>query len=194
MRLQDFNIKVRLFDGQDWQLEASSSPQSSPQDLPAICRVHHQVRLARPPRPSMELLVSQLRIDFSSLLPEHEETFRLVVAANDIEILDHVPTSTWRKFLAPMKSSTGQLPRESQSEMLRIELTQIRPFPTSPSREYRLKFSLLPIRLFVDQDALNFLIDFFLGDAQQDPLEPPEPTHPSTGDDVFFRKLFCLLG
>ncbi|KAJ9050559.1 autophagy- protein 2 [Entomophthora muscae] len=187
IRLHDFNLEIKLFDGQDWRLEASSSPQSSPQDSPAICRVHHQVSLSRPSQPSMELAVSQLRIDFSDMLPESEERFRLVFAANDIEILDYIPTSTWRKFLAPMKSSSGKLPRESQSEMLHVELTQIKPFPKSSSCEYRLKFSLLPIRLFVDQDALNFLIDFFLGDTQVDPLEPPESPPSDSSDDIYFQ-------
>jgi hypothetical protein len=70
--------------------------------------------------------------------------------------------------------------------MVHLELTSLRPIPDQ--QELRLKVKLLPIRLYVDQDALNFLVDFFtfdklilkstkLVDAPKDPKK----------DDTFFQ-------
>ncbi|KAI0224112.1 autophagy- protein 2 [Massospora cicadina] len=138
-------------------------------------KVEVNLRTASAPEPSMALLISQLRVDFDASPSKSDVTFRLVVAADEIQVLDYIPTSTWRKFLAPRK------PPPARSRPSRTPTCSVKPLC-----EYRLKFSLLPIRLFVDQDALNFLTDFFVGDVPLDPLQPPEPASVAN-DDIYFQ-------
>jgi len=112
-------------------------------------------------------------------VPNDNYVSRTFATIKDVEILDHVKTSTWRKFLTALRSDSRGNIRETGSNMVRIELCSVHPVPGNTSEETRLRVSyvtsltrvvtkvsliqakILPLRLHVDQDALDFLKKFF---------------------------------
>jgi autophagy-related protein 2 len=80
------------------------------------------------------------------------------VRVKKLEIFDHVPTSTWKKFVTYMQDA-GE--REHGANMVHIELLNVKPVADLSASEMVLKVTILPLRLHVDQDALDFLTRFF---------------------------------
>jgi autophagy-related protein 2 len=76
----------------------------------------------------------------------------------DFEIFDNVPTSTWRKFLTQLDDPGS---RELSKPMMHIELLNVRTLENFAASEIVLHVSVLPLRLHVDQDALDFITRFF---------------------------------
>ncbi|KAG8881224.1 autophagy- protein 2 [Tulasnella sp. 331] len=111
---------------------------------------------------------------------------RVLVDIRDLEILDHIKTSTWKKFLSEMKSDSKGNVRETGSNMARIELRMVRPSKTLDNEEARLKIKVLPIRLHVDQDALDFLKAFGSFSNPQAPVPSELPTAPPP-PEIFFQ-------
>ncbi|ERF73523.1 hypothetical protein EPUS_07728 [Endocarpon pusillum Z07020] len=80
------------------------------------------------------------------------------IRVKDLDIFDHVPTSTWKKFATYMRDA-GE--REACTSMIHIEILNVRPVPDLAATEMILKLTVLPLRLHVDQDALDFMSRFF---------------------------------
>lgn len=89
---------------------------------------------------------------------KYEVTNSIGLRIEDIDIYDNIPNSTWNKFLSYM-NSLGE--REIGTSMLKASITNVRPNPELCSTEAMIDISILPIRLHVDQDALDFFIRFF---------------------------------
>lgn len=89
--------------------------------------------------------------DDSSLLVD------LKVKVQDFEIIDNIPTSTWNKFVTFLRDS-GE--RELGVDMLNLSIGIIRPNKRLASQELILKVKVLPLKLHVDQDTLEFLVRF----------------------------------
>jgi autophagy-related protein 2 len=77
----------------------------------------------------------------------------------DFEIFDKVPTSTWRKFLTHMDNDPDT--REMAKPMFHIQLDNVKTLESHSASEIVLKVTVLPLRLHVDQDALDFITRFF---------------------------------
>ena len=60
----------------------------------------------------------------------------LDIRIQDLEIFDHVPTSTWKKFATYMHE-VGE--RESGSDMIRLEILNVKPVPNLAASEITLK-------------------------------------------------------
>lgn len=73
-----------------------------------------------------------------------------------IEIIDNVPTSTWKKFLTLLRHEQWPLDRP----MIRLNLTTYRPISCLMATELTLAVEVAPLRLHIDQDALDFLVKF----------------------------------
>eukprot|EP00931_Biecheleriopsis_adriatica_P087392 TRINITY_DN61874_c0_g1_i2.p1 TRINITY_DN61874_c0_g1~~TRINITY_DN61874_c0_g1_i2.p1 ORF type:complete len:2376 (-),score=522.53 TRINITY_DN61874_c0_g1_i2:53-7180(-) len=102
--------------------------------------------------------------------------WRLVVCAHDFAVLDNVPSSVFSKLLSYFEDE--QRPRPSQADMLYIRVDELVQLVVDPAQsrsadsstaaetaqvntpEYRVDVRLLPLRLTVDQDAVDFLADF----------------------------------
>lgn len=105
-----------------------------------------------------------------------------------IEILDHLRTSTWNKFLTdwPVTPDSALVETGSTSLTAALETYGI---PGAHSSESRLKVRICPLRFYVDQDTLGFLTGFFsarhlsgntAGDERQ-------ATPSTTPDQTFFQ-------
>ncbi|KEQ75910.1 hypothetical protein M436DRAFT_39489 [Aureobasidium namibiae CBS 147.97] len=92
------------------------------------------------------------------------------VRVTNFEIYDHVPTSTWKKFLTLHNDKKNM--REMMKPMIHLELLNVRPVPELVATEMTLRVSVLPLRLHVDQDALEFMTRFF--DFKDDSSKPAD--------------------
>ncbi|KAK6838971.1 Autophagy-related protein 2 [Aspergillus parasiticus] len=118
-----------------------------------------KLRLSRSKYHKMTFELKGICADLVVFPPGSGETqSSLDVRVNDLEIFDHVPTSTWKKFATYMHE-VGE--KESGTSMVHLEILTVRPVPELAASEIVLKATLLPLRLHVDQDALDFLCRFF---------------------------------
>ncbi|RAL07416.1 putative autophagy regulatory protein Atg2 [Aspergillus homomorphus CBS 101889] len=132
-----------------------------------------KLRLSRSKYHKMTFELKGVCADLVVFPPGLEETqSSLDVRVDDVEIFDHVPTSTWKKFATYMHEA-GE--KESGTSMLHLEILTVRPVPELAASEIVLKATLLPLRLHVDQDALDFICRFF--EFRDDTA--PTPTAPS---------------
>ncbi|KAG8893886.1 autophagy- protein 2, partial [Tulasnella sp. 403] len=150
----------------------------------------HRVRgrkLTRSKHSRIDVCLYGLEAEVDKLHPnESEGTSRTLVKVKDIEILDHIKTSTWKKFLTEIKSDSKGNIRETDSYMARVELKMVKPTQNLEQEEARLRMKLLPLRLHVDQDALDFLKAFGSFSAPQG--SPPPSTKPkSSSDETYFQ-------
>lgn len=103
-------------------------------------RVHGK-KLTRSKGPSIEFKFMGFNADVDQFHPDEILVSKTSVAIKDIEILDHIKTSTWRKFLTSLRSDSRGNVRETDSDMVKIELRGVRPVPGHPSEEARLRVS-----------------------------------------------------
>ncbi|WWC85245.1 uncharacterized protein L201_000107 [Kwoniella dendrophila CBS 6074] len=117
-------------------------------------------RLTRSKKPQIEISLSSLIANLDIYQPNESTASKVEIKIKEMEILDHIKTSTWKKFLMSMKSDSRGNVRETDADMVRIELKGIR-LEDGGEEELRLRTKILPVRLHVDQDALDFLKRFF---------------------------------
>ncbi|KAL9078261.1 MAG: hypothetical protein Q9157_002807 [Trypethelium eluteriae] len=103
------------------------------------------------------------------------------IKVKEFEIFDHVPTSTWKKF-ATYLHDAGE--REMGKPMIRIEVLTVKPVAELAASELVLKVNVLPLRLHVDQDALDFITRFFEFKAPSDNKAAPRKE-----DEVFLQRV-----
>ncbi|OQO01974.1 hypothetical protein B0A48_12447 [Cryoendolithus antarcticus] len=93
------------------------------------------------------------------------------VRLKNFEIYDLVPTSTWKKFLTRMPSDG---PRELSRPMVHINLLNVLTKPSLLMTEIVMHVAVQPLRLHVDQDALDFITRFLeFKDSNAPPPTPP---------------------
>ncbi|KAG0325386.1 autophagy- protein 2 [Dissophora globulifera] len=120
-------------------------------------------KLERSKTAMIEFNADKVRLDFEDYLPGVETASHLSVRVRQFEIIDNLKTSLWHKFLSHQRQdSHTATPRLTQSNMIRIDLDGVRPVVSASTVEHRLKLRILPLRLYIDQDALIFLIKFFV--------------------------------
>ncbi len=121
-------------------------------------------------RSASPILIFDLKgahLDWRNSAPDPTVASRLDVRVKDLTILDQLPSSTWRTFLTEMLPESIYQPIDPDSQMLRIRLDTFK--TASGSSEVELRAKLSPLRLHVDQDALDFLKVFFIFNASQEP-------------------------
>ncbi|KAK5678472.1 autophagy- protein 2 [Elasticomyces elasticus] len=98
----------------------------------------------------------------------------LELRVRDLDIFDNVPTSTWRKFLTSLDD--GAKLREMCKPMVHIDVSTVRTLQDLAASELIIHASVLPLRLHVDQDALDFIVRFFefKDDSASNSAEPAE--------------------
>ncbi|KAF2767004.1 hypothetical protein EJ03DRAFT_316599 [Teratosphaeria nubilosa] len=98
------------------------------------------------------------------------------VRVKDFEIYDNLSTSTWKKFLTSLDE--GVKDREMAKPMVHLEIANVKTLQDYSASELTIHASLLPLRLHVDQDCLDFIVRFFSfkdeTDASAAPKSPDE--------------------
>lgn len=118
-----------------WQSLRTPNPNKS---RTRSTRVHGK-RLTRSKAPSIEFYFMGLQTEFEQYGPKDPLVSRTLVTVKNLEILDHIKTSTWKKFLTELRSDSHGNVRETGSNMVRIELQGVRPVLGHSSKEFRLK-------------------------------------------------------
>jgi autophagy-related protein 2 len=102
-------------------------------------REKKRLRLHRSKHHKMTFEMSGICADLVVFPPGSEETqSSLDVRVKDLEIYDHVPTSTWKKF-ATYLHEAGE--RESGTSMVHLEILTVKPIPELAASEIVLKVS-----------------------------------------------------
>ncbi|OJD15914.1 hypothetical protein AJ78_03857 [Emergomyces pasteurianus Ep9510] len=118
-----------------------------------------KLRLNRSKRQKMTFELKGISADLVVFPPGSGETqSSLDIRINNLEIFDHVPSSNWRKFATYMHDA-GE--KESGTGMVHLEILNVKPVAELAASEIVLKATILPLRLHVDQDALDFMTRFF---------------------------------
>jgi autophagy-related protein 2 len=98
-------------------------------------------RLRRSRHPRMEFKLSSIHLEYDQYSPDQPFISRLFAVVKDLEILDHIKQSTWKKFLTDLYADSRGNVRETGSNMVQIELIGVRPVKGHPSEEARLRVS-----------------------------------------------------
>lgn len=118
-----------------------------------------QLKLHRSKHHKITFDLRGLCIDFIAFPPGTGETqSSLNIRVHDFEIFDHIQSSTWKKFATYMQDA-GQ--RQTDSNMIQIKILNVKPVEELAASEIVLKATILPLRLHIDQDALDFITRFF---------------------------------
>ncbi|KAK2612372.1 autophagy-related protein 2 [Conoideocrella luteorostrata] len=139
-----------------------------------------RLRLNRSKHHKITFELQGINADMVLFPPEVGETVSsLDVRIEHFDIFDHVPTSTWKKF-ATYDQDHGE--REMGTSMIHIELLNVKPIPQLAASETVVRATVLPLRLHVDQDALDFITRFF--EFKDDKV----PVHASPSDIPFVQR------
>jgi autophagy-related protein 2 len=122
-----------------WQSLPVAPSQPAAPKLTRIPSAGRNKRLTRSRGPSIEFKFSSVDAEIDQYLPRESMASRTLVTVRDFEILDHIKTSTWRAFLTEMRSDSRGNVRESGSNMVRVELLDVKPIPGNSSVESRLR-------------------------------------------------------
>ncbi|CDR87668.1 related to APG2-required for sporulation [Sporisorium scitamineum] len=143
-------------------------------------------KLQRSQRSLIDFNFRGLEVEFDKAEPSQagHVVSRIAVNARRFEIIDNIETSTWRTFLTEMQDRNAALRHDAESKMVKVEILHVRPAGgaiedvSAAENEVRMRAKIAPLRLHVDQDALDFLKKFF---TFKPPgyKEPPAPVQPT---------------
>jgi autophagy-related protein 2 len=135
-----------------------------------------RLRLERGKHHKMAFELKGISADFILFPPGSGEVESSVdVRIQDLEIIDLLPTSTWKKFATYMRDA-GE--REVDTNMIHIEILNVKPVADLAASEIVLKLTVLPLRLHVDQDAVDFMTRFFEFKDDRVPVSATPSTPP----------------
>ncbi|CAG8768144.1 8722_t:CDS:2, partial [Racocetra fulgida] len=96
-------------------------------------------KLSRSRKSKLDIKFDKINLEFDLFPKDNLLASRLLLLIRDLEILDNIKTSAWNKFLSHLRPDNDTNPRENKSNMVKIELTSVRPVLTDPVEELRLK-------------------------------------------------------
>lgn len=110
----------------------------------------------------MELELAKISYLHEIFGPNCKQSSRHLLTVQNVEIRDRLNSSPIHKFL--YQFTTEKKPRQTCQPMICVKILNYKPperLEDKQSAECCLKVSLLPLRLNVDQDSLEFLQDYF---------------------------------
>lgn len=100
-------------------------------------------RLTRSKKAQVEISLDAIKGDIDLYGPTDEVASKVEVNVKSLEILDHIKTSTWKKFLTEMKADSRGNVRETDADMVRLSMTAVRPSLPALAEEVRLKVGVV---------------------------------------------------
>ncbi|USP79109.1 hypothetical protein yc1106_06383 [Curvularia clavata] len=135
-----------------------------------------RLKLERSKHKKIAFSLMGVAVDHIIFPPDSGETINSTnVRVQDLEVFDHVPTSTWKKFVT---CAIDPNMRELTRPMINLELVTVKPVTDLAASELVIKVTVLPLRLHVDQDALDFITRFFEFKDDSVPASPPAAEQP----------------
>ena len=107
----------------------------------------------------VEIKIVELAACLDVLRGASSSSCKLAVSVKEFEIIDRVARSPINKIVSYWLNDEAH-PRESGSSMLRFALDIIRTQSETLSSELRLRVAILPLRINLDQDTLEFLMEY----------------------------------
>jgi hypothetical protein len=144
--IHDSDITWKLLPGSHFECR-SSTP------LP-----YERVETPQPTKPFVEIHLISIKLCLELFPQETLKSKSVTFAIRDMEVIDRVPASQWRKFMGYKAPEGQEPPRETDSDMLKVKWNGFR---AEQGEEYRLSFTLLPLQFHIDQDTLLFLENYF---------------------------------
>ena len=95
----------------------------------------------RSKRAEVEIDGQGLNLEFDKYGDKEPLSSRILARVEELKILDHMKTSTWDNFLTSMRTDSRGNRRETESDMVRLELKMVKPVADLPQEEARLKVS-----------------------------------------------------
>ncbi|PNY25148.1 Autophagy-like protein 2 [Tolypocladium capitatum] len=138
-----------------------------------------RLRLNRSRHHKITFELQGVNADVVAFPPAGETLSSIDVRVQSLDIFDHVPTSTWKKFVT---YDQDQGEREMGTSMVHLELLNVKPLPELAASEIVMRATVLPLRLHVDQDALDFITRFF------EFKDEDVPVHSSPSDVPFLQR------
>lgn len=159
---------------------ATTAVTATPSRQGGAYRTKKRLKLNRSKRHKITFELKGINVDLVTFPQGSGETQSSIdVRVKDLVVFDHVPTSTWKKF-ATYDQDAGE--REMGASMIHLEILNVKPLPELAAAEIVLKATVLPLRLHVDQDALDFITRFF------EFKDDSKPTHASPSDIPFIQR------
>ncbi|KHG30101.1 Autophagy-related protein 2 [Gossypium arboreum] len=173
--LKNINVRWRMHAGLDWHKTRKSN----------MCSNNI---LGKDRTVCLELAVSGLEFQYDIFTPGGVSVSKLSLSVHEFHLYDKSTDAPWKLVLRYYDSKDH--PRESSSKAFKLDLEAVRPDPSTPLEEYRLRIALLPIRLQLHQSQLDFLISFF--GEKSTSLDQTTSCHPDT--DLLVKKSHNLAG
>ena len=130
------NLDDHVSETESYATSTSSSSPSRKGQIPRS-RGNRKLRLNRSKYHKMTFELKGVSADVMVFYPDSGDTqSSLDIRVRDLEIFDHVPTSTWKKFATYMHEA-GE--RESDTDMIHLEILNVKPVPNLAASEIILK-------------------------------------------------------
>ncbi|KAL2456804.1 autophagy 2 [Forsythia ovata] len=146
--LKNMNINWRMYAGSDWFNSESTVQQYANYN-------------GRDTTISFELVLSAIGFQYDVFPDGGIWASRFSLSIQDCCLTDNSHNAPWKQVLGHYQSK--KYPRKSSSKALKLDMEAVRPDPSIPLEENRLRVALLPLRLHLHQNQLDFLISFFGG-------------------------------
>lgn len=132
------NLDDHVSETESYAISTSSGSPSRKSQVPRS-RSSRKLRLKRSKYHKMTFELKGVSADVIVFPPDSGDTqSSLDIRVRDLEIFDHVPTSTWKKFATYMHEA-GE--RESGTDMIHLEILNVKPVPNLAASEIILKVS-----------------------------------------------------
>lgn len=196
----------------EWRSEATVVADASKARPPQKASTKPRRSLRRSRSAAVDVNLRGLDLSFDTYPSSHPISSKLRLNVTTVDVVDNMRSSTWHKFLTELRPNEGGIVRASSEPMAKIELSRLRsehkasaaspddivlkvsapPFARGKKAAHKvfsLQVKVCPLRLYIDQDALEFLKAFgaFKSDSQ-----PAAPAQSSAGEEPFFRESTSL--
>ncbi|KAE8197346.1 hypothetical protein CF328_g3874, partial [Tilletia controversa] len=138
-----------------------------------------RTKLERSVQSMIDINLKGINAEFDMYDDDEPLASRLSVSAKKLEIIDNIKTSTWRTFLTELLPEGRTTHRDANAKMVRVLVENERTAARELGYEAKMRLKIAPLRLHVDQDALDFLKAFFAFKLPGSPSPPAGPAPPS---------------